>query len=100
LPPTRQAKRLLGAEEATNLAIQVLAFLAGEDEALGRFLGTTGVSPDEVRANPEDPLLLAAVLDFLLADEPLLLRFCADVDVPPEWPARARAKLPGFAPPD
>ena len=101
--PTRQAKRplrTLGAEEATTLAIQALAFVAAEDEALGRFLGTTGVGLADLRERPDDPMILGAVLDFVLGDEPLLLRFCTDVDCPPEWPARARAKLPGFMPPD
>ena len=101
--PTRQAKRplrTLSAEGATTLAIQALGFVAGEDEVLGRFLATTGLGQDELRARPDDPVILGAVLDFVLADEPLLLRFCAAVDCPPEWPARARAKLPGFMPPD
>ncbi len=98
--PTRQAKRLLGPEEATTLAIQALAFVAAEEEALGRFLDTTGLALAELRERPDDPVVLGAVLDFVLGDETLLLRFCADVDCPPEWPARARTKLPGFMPPD
>jgi hypothetical protein len=90
----------VGLEQATTLAIRALAFLAAEDAALGRFLGTTGLDLAELRELPDDPTLLGAVLDYLLSDEPLLLRFCAENDVPPEWPARARAKLPGFLPRD
>jgi hypothetical protein len=82
------------------LAIQALGFLAAEDEVLGRFLGTTGLGIDDLRERPDDPAILGAVLDFLLSDEPLLLQFCKEVDCPPEWPARARTKLPGFMPPD
>ncbi len=96
----RQAKVLLGPAEATTLAIRALAFLASDDDVLGRFLGTTGLGVDDLRTRTEDPALLGAVLDFLLGDEPLLLRFCADAEYPPELPARARAKLPGFMPPD
>ena len=95
----RQAKGL-GPAEATTLAIRGLAFLASDEDVLGRFLGTTGLAVDELGARAEDPVLLGAVLDFLLGDEPLLLRFCTEVDCAPELPARARAKLPGFMPPD
>ncbi len=91
---------LLGPTEATTLAIQVLAFLASENEVLGRFLDTTGLAPDELRDKADDPVLLGAVLDYLLSDEPLLLRFCAEQKCAPELPARARMKLPGFVPPE
>ena len=44
--------------------MKVLAFLAGEDEALGRFLTLSGIHPQDLRERVDDPLLLAAVLDF------------------------------------
>ena len=74
--------------------------MAADDEALGGFLGTTGMDPAELRACIEDPAVLAGVLDYLLSDEALLLRFCQEAGVRPEEPARARARLPGFMPRD
>lgn len=87
-------------EQAATLAIRALGFLAADDDLLGRFLGATGMEPAELRAGADDPAVLAGVLDFLLADEPLLLQFCQAERLRPEEPARARALLPGFMPRD
>jgi hypothetical protein len=90
----------LKTEQAATLAIRALGFLAADDDLLGRFLGTTGMEPAELRAGADDPAVLAGVLDFLLADEPLLLQFCQTAHLRPEEPSRARALLPGFMPRD
>jgi Protein of unknown function (DUF3572) len=62
---------------AETLALKGLAFLARDPEQLLRFLTATGVELDHLRQRAEDPELLAAVLDFLLAEEALLLDFSA-----------------------
>ncbi len=87
-------------DQAATLAIRALAFLASDEDTLGRFLGTTGMDPTDLRAGVDDPAVLAGVLDFLLSDEPLLLQFCAAAGVRPEEPQRARVQLPGFMPRD
>ncbi|GAB1362347.1 DUF3572 domain-containing protein [Rhodobacter sp.] len=87
-------------ESAESLALQALAWLAGEDEAFGAFLAASGSDAGEVRARAGDPDLLGSVLDFLLADEGLLLRFCAETGMNPEAPMRARVLLPGGDVPD
>jgi hypothetical protein len=84
---------------AEALAMRALAYLAGKPEHLGRFLAATGVGPAELRDRAADPNLLAAVLDHLLGDEPLLLAFCSSDGADPGDPGRARAQLPGFAEP-
>ena len=38
------------------------------------------------------------VLDYLLGDEKLLLKFAEDTGIAPEEPALARRALPGFMP--
>jgi hypothetical protein len=81
--------------EAEALAIEALGWLAGQPEALGRFLADAGAGPGELRALAAEPAFLGFVIDFLLSDEPLLLAFCAERGVPPETPMRARAALPG-----
>jgi Protein of unknown function (DUF3572) len=83
--------------EAETLALKVLAFLAGEDEALGRFLTLSGIRPEDLRARVDDPLLLAAVLDFLLGDDGLLTSFAEGEDIDPKAVHQARRALPGAA---
>lgn len=81
--------------DAETLALQALAFLLAEDDRRDRFLGLTGLDAAALRRLPGDPAGLGAVLDHLLGWEPLLLDFCASVDLPPESVARARRELPG-----
>lgn len=78
--------------------MKVLAFLAGEDEALDRFLTLSGIHPQDLRARVDDPLLLAAVLDFLLGDDGLLTAFAQGEGLDPKVVHQARRALPGAAP--
>jgi hypothetical protein len=80
-----------------TMALQALAFLAGDDDRLERFLGSTGIAPNSLRSIARDRAALGAVLDYLLGWEPLLLEFAAAHDLPPESIAAARRKLPGGA---
>ena len=84
--------------EAETLALKVLAFLAGEDEALGRFITISGIHPQDLRERVDDPLLLAAVLDFLLGDDELLTAFADREGIDPKVVHQARRALPGAAP--
>lgn len=69
------------------------------DEDLGpRFLALSGVTPDDLRARADDPEILAAVLEFLLANERDLIAFCEAQNLAPEIPARCRDLLPGSGP--
>lgn len=81
--------------EAEALAIDALGWLAGQPEALGRFLASSGAGPTELRARAADPAFLGFVMDFMLSEEPLLLEFCGDRGLAHESPMQARAALPG-----
>jgi hypothetical protein len=83
--------------DAETLALQALAFIAGDDDRLERFIGLTGIDPGALRQIARDPAGLGAVLDYLLGWEPLLLEFTAAQDLPPESVAAARRRLPGGA---
>jgi hypothetical protein len=83
---------------AETLALKVLAFLAGESEALARFLALSGLPPEELRQRAGEPLLLAAVLDFVLGDDKLLLAFAEGEGVDAKLVHAARRALPGAAP--
>ena len=74
----------LDLDGAEWVAINGLSFLAGDAGRLGRFLALTGVGPAELAHDREAPEMLAAVLEYLLGDEPLLLEFAANAGHPPE----------------
>ena len=78
--------------------MKVLAFLAGEDDVLGRFLILSGIHPQDLRERADDPQLLAAVLDFLLGDDALLTGFAKSEGLDPKAVHQARRSLPGAAP--
>ena len=71
-------------EAAESLAIQALAYLAGEPERLGRFLALSGLGPEQVRRAAAEPGFLAGVLEYLSSEESLLLGFAEHVRVAPE----------------
>ncbi len=81
---------------AETLALRALAWLAGDADALGHFLAGSGLGPAELRRRAAEPETLAAVLDFLLADEARLTAFCAAAGLKPAQPGQARRELPGW----
>lgn len=82
-------------ESAGTLAIQALAWLAGHENLLEVFLGSSGAAPGDLRAQADDPAFQAAVLDFLLMDDEWIRAFCHAQGIDPVRPAQARAALPG-----
>lgn len=78
---------------AEDIAIQGLAFLAGDPERLARFLALTGLGPQNLRQAANEPGFLAAVLDYLASDESLLQVFAAHANLAPEIVAQARVTL-------
>jgi hypothetical protein len=83
-------------QDAESLAVSALAFVAADPERLGRFLALTGLGPDSIRAAARAPHFLAGILEFLEADERLLLGFAQEAGVDPPEVARARAALSGL----
>lgn len=80
---------------AQSLCQDILGWLANDPAVLGRFLADSGLSPAELRPAIARGDLDLALVDFLLADETLLLAFCAAHDLDPTMPARLRLSLPG-----
>lgn len=80
-------------ERAETIALQGLAFLLSEPRLLERFLGETGLAPDELRANAGSREVLEAALTVLLNDEALLLMFAANAGLPPEDVVQAHGDL-------
>jgi Protein of unknown function (DUF3572) len=90
---TQNAKT--GPAEAESIAIAALGFLAGDEDRLGRFLGITGLGPENLRAAAGEPGFLASVLGYITEDEALLMAFAENAGWPPEKVARASAQLAG-----
>ncbi len=94
----------LGRESAQALALEALAWLAAEDDRLHRFLAESGLQPDALHpgtlaarlADGRADLVLAGVLDHLLADEVLLFAFAAESGHDPAGPKLARRVFPGW----
>jgi Protein of unknown function (DUF3572) len=66
-------------DSAATLALQGLAFLVDSGPAMERFVAQTGLDTASLRVRADEPDFLVSVLDFLLANEELLLRFCDDI---------------------
>jgi hypothetical protein len=85
-------------ESAQILALQVLAWLAADDELLPVFLNATGAGLDDLRARAGDVDFQGAILDFLMMDDQWVVAFCDQHALPYTAPQSARAALPGGEP--
>jgi hypothetical protein len=90
-----KSRQSASVDSAQSLAVEALGFIAADPDRLSRFLGLTGLGPDNLRHAAADPAFLGSVLDYVIADEKLLVEFAADAGVKPEAVARAHAVLRG-----
>ncbi|MFJ7353842.1 DUF3572 domain-containing protein [Phyllobacterium sp. NPDC097923] len=88
-------KQQMNLENAQDLAINALVFLAQDSELLPRFLALTGITADQIRQAAQEPGFLAGVLQFYLAHEPTLMRYCAARETDPALFQQALRLLPG-----
>jgi hypothetical protein len=80
---------------AAELALLALAYLAGDEDRVARFLALTGLDAGDVAGLLGDRGFQLAVLDHLAGDETLLMDFVAEKALPPEAVGRARRALGG-----
>lgn len=81
---------------AEILALEALAWLAGEEGLLARFLAGSGMEITDLRARAADPEVMAAVTDFLLSDDALISGFCEASGYSLRELHAARRLLPGL----
>lgn len=81
--------------EAETTALGALAWVAGHEELLPRFAGSTGASLDDMRGRAQDPVFLASVLEFLTSEDRWIAAFCDEQGLPYEAPMRALVALGG-----
>ena len=82
-------------ERADVLALEGLGWLAGQDNAIERFLNQSGIDAASLRQAAGSREMNVAVLDFLLGNEELLLQFCDSADIDPKQIHLARHALGG-----
>lgn len=90
-------KEPLTRERAEILALEALAWLVGQPDAIARFLTISGVEASDLRLAVGDAGLQASVLDYLLGHENLLLDFCQSASLKPQEVHTARYRLEGGA---
>jgi Protein of unknown function (DUF3572) len=88
-------KEPLTRERAEILALEALAWLAGQPDAIAKFLTLSGLEASDLRRAVTDSGLQTSVLDFLLGDEGLLLEFCESASLKPPAVHTARYRLGG-----
>lgn len=82
-------------QEAEVIGARALAWLAGQEDLLLAFLGTTGASAGDLRTQAGDPDFLGAVLDFLTMNDEWVVAFCDTQGMAYDTPMQARQALPG-----
>ena len=80
------------AADPDSLAIDALSYLANDEERLGDFLAATGLGRDALRSAAAQPGFLSGVLDYLGADEALLVAFASSRGLDPEAVGRTLAR--------
>ncbi|HEY5362809.1 MAG TPA: DUF3572 domain-containing protein [Aestuariivirga sp.] len=81
--------------DADILPLQLITFLAQDEERFERFLALSGLGPEDFRSHLAEPGFQAMVLDQVLQDQSLVLEFTTAHALKPEAVLAARRKLPG-----
>jgi hypothetical protein len=82
-----------GERDAASIAIAALSHLATDPRLMDRFFALTGLEPATLREVAATPSFIAGVLDFVLADERLVIAVAEAQGIPPEAVAAARRSL-------
>ena len=82
-------------ERAEQIAISALIWLSTNEDLLPVFLGASGASATDLRAQVDRPEFLASVLEFITMDDAWVIGFCDAEGLKYEEPLRARYALPG-----
>jgi hypothetical protein len=86
---------LSNSEDAETIALNVLGFLAESPQAMERLTIQSGLDLTTIRKRAADRDFLAAVVDFLMTNEELLVDFCESRRIDPKSVQRAAHRLGG-----
>jgi hypothetical protein len=81
------------AEDAENLAVRSFSYIVADEGRMSRFLDVTGLRAETIREAAASPGFYAAVMDYVAADESLLLDLAQSLEVGPETLMDARRRL-------
>jgi Protein of unknown function (DUF3572) len=81
--------------DSNVIALQLMAFIASNEERLERFSALSGIGPFEMQAGAQDPVFLGFMLDYALQDEALILEFAQNHEISPQTLVNARRNFPG-----
>lgn len=81
--------------DTETLPLDLITFLAQDEERFERFLALSGLGPQDFRSHLAEPSFQAMVLDQVLQDQSLILEFTTAHNLKPEAVLAARRKLPG-----
>ncbi len=82
-----------GHGDAQAVALRALSWTLADENRAGRFLALTGLTPDALRSNLEQPDFLAASLRFLEGHEPDLIACAEAIGIAPADLVEARRDL-------
>ena len=82
-------------QEAEIYALKVTNWLISNQDLLGVFMSSTGVSEATIRSNFHDGVFLVAGLDFVLLDDNWVIAACDAMQLEPDVMHSARLLLPG-----
>ena len=82
-------------QDAEATALNILSFLAESPQALERLMFQSGLDLSTIRKRAAERDFLAAVVDFLMTDEELLVDFCESRRIDPKTVQKAAHQLGG-----
>ena len=82
-------------ERAEQIALSALIWLSMNEDLLPIFLGASGASAEDLRAQVGDAGFMASVLDFITMDDQWVIAFCDAEGLKYEQPLQARYSLTG-----
>lgn len=88
-------KQINNREEAEELAVAALLFIANDPELMPRFLNITGINAEDIRQAAATEGFLAGVLQFIMAHEPTLMAFSNQSGYLPQLVGESVNFLPG-----
>jgi Protein of unknown function (DUF3572) len=84
----------LARQDAEELAVAALSYIAADPVLLPRFLALTGIEAASIRHAAREPGFLAGVLAFVVAHEPTLVGFAEHASIEPATVTEALQALP------
>lgn len=81
---TNLTRNSLSNDEVIEIGVNILSFLAQDEERITRFLDLTGLDPSDLRALMASGDLNKALIEYLLQDEALLVGFCNEYSIKPD----------------